>query len=331
MPSDTITDLDQAPQNEPQILTATVTDSVAGKRLDLALSQLFEQYSRARLQQWIKSGRVSVENEQRKAKDKVYLGENIVMKVEADVEVVWQPEDMPLDIIYEDDDILVINKPVGLVVHPAPGHATGTLCNGLLHHVANAVNLPRAGVVHRLDKDTSGIMVVAKTLSAHCYLVETLQAREISREYIALVLGEVTAGGTVDAPIGRHKVDRKRMAVLGDLDSAGKHAVTHYRIRQRYHAYTLLDVKLETGRTHQIRVHMAHINFAIVGDPVYGGRMRTPKDCSETLRTAIQNFKRQALHAYQLTLKHPVTKEEMSWQAPLADDIQQLLSNLDEK
>jgi len=320
-----------APEKESQILTATVTDPVAGMRLDQALSHLFDQYSRARLQQWIKSGRVTVENQQRKAKEKVYLGESIVVKVEDDVEVVWLPEDIPIDIIYEDDEILVINKPVGMVVHPAPGHSSGTLCNALLNHVPNAVNLPRAGVVHRLDKDTSGIMVVAKTLSAHCFLVETLQAREISREYIALVQGEVTAGGTVDAPMGRHKVDRKRMAVLGDLDSAGKHAVTHYRIRTRYHAYTLLDVKLETGRTHQIRVHMAHIHFPIVGDPVYGGRMRMPKDCSETMRAAIQHFKRQALHAYQLTLTHPTTKEEMSWQAPLADDIQQLLSNLEEK
>jgi len=316
---------------EPETLTATVTESVAGKRLDQALSLLFNNYSRARLQQWIKAGRVTVEAQQRKSKDKVYLGENIILQVEADVEVVWQPEDIPLNILYEDDDIIVINKPVGLVIHPAPGHASGTLCNALLYHVPNAVNLPRAGVVHRLDKDTSGIMIVAKTLSAHSSLVESLQAREISREYIALVYGETTAGGTVDAPIGRHKVDRKRMAVLGDLDSAGKHAVTHYRIRQRYHAYTLLDVKLETGRTHQIRVHMAHIHSPIVGDHVYGGRIRIPKQCSENLRTAIQQFKRQALHAYQLTLKHPITKEEMSWQAPLADDIVQLLSNLEEK
>ena len=316
---------------ESETLTATVTESVAGKRLDQALSLLFNDYSRARLQQWVKAGRVTVEAQQRKSKDKVYLGENIVMQVEADIEVVWQPEDIPLNILYEDDDIIVINKPVGLVIHPAPGHASGTLCNALLHHVPNAMNLPRAGVVHRLDKDTSGIMIVAKTLSAHSSLVESLQAREISREYIALVYGETTAGGTVDAPIGRHKVDRKRMAVLGDLDSAGKHAVTHYRIRQRYHSYTLLDIKLETGRTHQIRVHMAHIHSPIVGDHVYGGRIRIPKQCSENLRTAIQQFKRQALHAHQLTLQHPITKEKMSWQAPLADDIVQLLSNLEEK
>ncbi len=318
-------------QQEPEILTATVTEATAGKRLDQALSLLFDKYSRARLQQWIKSGRVTVENQQRKPKDKVYLGESIVMQVEADVEVVWQPEDIPLDILHEDDDIIVINKPVGMVVHPAPGHASGTLCNALLHHVSNAGNLPRAGVVHRLDKDTSGIMVVAKTLSAHCSLVESLQAREISREYIALVYGETTAGGTVDAPIGRHKADRKRMAVLGDLDSGAKHAVTHYRIRQRYHAYTLLDVKLETGRTHQIRVHMGHIHSPIVGDPVYGGRARIPKQCSESLRNAIQQFKRQALHAWQLSLQHPSTKELMSWQAPLADDIEQLLQHLEKK
>lgn len=314
-----------------QTLTATVNEAVAGKRLDQALSQLFDNYSRARLQQWIKSGRVTVENQQRKAKDKVYLGENIILQVEADVEVVWQAEDIALDILHEDEEILVINKPVGLVVHPAPGHLSGTLCNALLHHVPHAENLPRAGVVHRLDKDTSGIMVVAKTLSAHTALVASLQVREISREYIALVHGETTAGGTVDAPIGRHKVDRKRMAVLGDLDTGAKHAVTHYRIRQRYHGYTLLDVKLETGRTHQIRVHMAHIHSPIVGDPVYGGRARIPKQCSDRLREAIQQFKRQALHAHQLTLAHPGTKEVMSWQAPLADDFKQLLSKLETK
>lgn len=318
-------------QDEPQILTATISDDATGKRLDQALSQMFDDYSRARLQQWIKSGRVTVEGQQRKAKDKVYVGEKIVMQVEADIEVTWEAEDLPLDIIYEDDDILVINKPVGLVVHPAPGHSSGTLCNGLLHKVPNAANLPRAGVVHRLDKDTSGIMVVAKTLSAHSSLVESLQAREIKREYIALVQGETTAGGTIDEPIGRHKVDRKRMAVLGDLDSGAKHAVTHYRIRQRFHSYTLLDVKLETGRTHQIRVHMAHIHSPIVGDPVYGGRARTPKNCSEELRHAIQRFKRQALHAFQLTLQHPITKQEMSWQAPLADDIKELLTSLEAK
>lgn len=316
-------------QADQQILKTVVPQSLSGMRLDQALSQLFEQYSRARLKQWIKAGLVTVENQQRKPKDKVYAGENIIVRVEAEVEVVWQAENIPLDILFEDDEIIVINKPVGMVVHPAPGHLNGTLCNALLHHVPNAENLPRAGVVHRLDKDTSGVMVVAKTLSAHCYLVEKLQAREIAREYIALVQGEMTAGGTVDAAIGRHKVDRKRMAVRGDLDSGAKHAVTHYRIRQRYHAYTLLDVKLETGRTHQIRVHMAHIHSPIVGDPVYGGRMRIPKQCSDSMREAIQQFKRQALHAYQLTLPHPATKEQMQWQAPLADDIQQLLTKLE--
>jgi len=314
-----------------EILTAIVSEAESGKRLDQALSLLFSEYSRARLQQWIKSGRVMVESQQRRSKDKVYSGESIAMQVEPEVEVVWQPENIPLNIIYEDNDIIVINKPVGMVVHPAPGHEAGTLCNALLYHVPDAANLPRAGVVHRLDKDTSGIMVVAKTLTAHSLLVQRLQAREISREYIALVQGELTAGGTVDAAIGRHKVDRKRMAVLNEFDTNAKHAITHYRIKQRYHAYTLLDVKLETGRTHQIRVHMAHIQHPIVGDPVYGGRNRLPKNCSESLRQAIQNFKRQALHAFQLSLKHPVSNQDMSWQAPLADDIQQLLTELEVK
>jgi len=317
--------------SDEQLFLVIVPETQDGKRLDQALSQLFDQYSRARLKQWILSERVTVEGQQRRPKDKVYAGEAITLRVEDEVEVVWQAEDIPLNIIYEDDELLVINKPVGMVVHPAPGHSVGTLCNALLHHVPNAVNLPRAGVVHRLDKDTSGITVVAKTLSAHCYLVEQLQERNIKREYIALVQGEMTAGGTVDAQIGRHKVDRKRMAVLADLDTGGKHAVTHYRIRKRYKTFTLLDVKLETGRTHQIRVHMAHIHYAIVGDPVYGGRIRTPKGCSVELREFIQQFKRQALHAYQLTLDHPVTKEQMQWQAPLADDIEKLLSKLDAK
>ena len=317
------------PLEKQQRLEALVPKALTGMRLDQVLSKLFEQYSRARLKQWIQSGRVTVEQQQRKPKDKVHAGETVVVMVESEVEVVWQPENIPLDILFEDDEILVINKPVGMVVHPAPGHANGTLCNALLHHVPAAVNLPRAGVVHRLDKDTSGVMVVAKTLRAHCYLVEKLQAREITREYIALVQGEMTAGGTIDAPIGRHKVDRKRMAVRGELDSGVKHAVTHYRIRQRYHGYTLLDVKLETGRTHQIRVHMAHIHYPIVGDMVYGGRVRLPKQCSNTLREAIQQFKRQALHAYQLTLTHPLTHEQLQWQAPLADDIQKLLTQLE--
>ena len=314
-----------------EILNAIVPEAAAGKRLDQALSLMFSNYSRARLQQWIKLGRVTVENQQRRAKDKVYLGESIVMQVEADVEVVWQPEAIPLDILYEDEDIIVINKPVGLVVHPAPGHETGTLSNALLHHVPQVENLPRAGIVHRLDKDTSGIMVAAKSLSAHHALVASLQAREISRDYIALVYGESTAGATIDAPIGRHKADRKRMAVLSELDSTAKHAVTHYRIRQRFVGYTLLDVKLETGRTHQIRVHMAYIHSPIVGDPVYGGRVKIPKNCSEETRLAVQHFKRQALHAHQLTLEHPSTHEVMSWQAPLADDIEQLLLKLEAK
>ena len=312
-----------------QILTAIVPESATGKRFDQALVLIFEQYSRARLQQWIKAGRATVEGQQRKAKEKVYSGEKITLSVEADVEVSWQAEAISLDIIFEDEEILIINKPVGMVVHPAPGHHSGTLCNALLYHVPQAENLPRAGVVHRLDKDTSGIMVVAKTLSAHHFLVDSLQQRDISREYIALVNGEMTAGGTVDAPIGRHKVDRKRMAVLNEYDSGAKHAVTHYRIRQRFKGYTLLDIKLETGRTHQIRVHMAYIHYPIVGDPVYAGRNKIPKDCSVEIREAVQGFKRQALHAYQLTLQHPATKQQMSWQAPLADDIEQLLSQLE--
>jgi 23S rRNA pseudouridine1911/1915/1917 synthase len=228
--------------------------------------------------------------------------------------------------VFEDDDLLVINKPPGLVVHPAAGNPDGTLLNALLHHAPDLAALPRAGIVHRLDKDTSGLMMVARNLAAHTRLVADLQARDIRREYLAVVNTVLTAGGEVDAPIGRHPVDRKRMAVV----SGGKPAVTHYRVVERYRAHTLVRLRLETGRTHQIRVHMAHIHCPVTGDPVYGGRLRQPRGAGELLRTVLQGFRRQALHAERLAFRHPGSGEPVSWEAPVPPDMQELIEALRE-
>ncbi len=297
-------------------------EDVAGKRLDQALAQLFPQYSRSRLTQWVKDGRVLVDGEVLKPKDRVLGGEEVSLEPEVEADTQFQAEDIPLNIVYEDEAILVINKPPGLVVHPAAGNWSGTLQNGLLFHDPELAKVPRAGIVHRLDKETSGLMVVARTLEAHTSLVTQLQERTVKREYLALVQGQVISGGMVDEPIGRHPVDRKRMAVV----ASGKPAITHYLVEERFEGYTLLRVSLETGRTHQIRVHMAHIRFPMVGDPVYGGRARIPAGLSEEVREAILKFPRQALHATRLGLVHPVTGEEMQWEAPLPEDMQELLS-----
>jgi 23S rRNA pseudouridine1911/1915/1917 synthase len=301
-------------------------EDLAGKRLDQALAQLFPQYSRSRLTQWVRDGRVLVDGEVLKPKDKVLGGEEISLEPEVEADTQFQAEDIPLNIVYEDEGILIINKPPGLVVHPAAGNWSGTLQNGLLFHDPELAKVPRAGIVHRLDKETSGLMVVARTLEAHTSLVTQLQERTVKREYLALVQGQVISGGMVDEPIGRHPVDRKRMAVV----ASGKPAITHYLIEERFEGYTLLRVSLETGRTHQIRVHMAHIRFPMVGDPVYGGRARIPAGLSEEVREAILKFPRQALHATRLGLVHPVTGEEMQWEAPLPEDMQALLSSMRE-
>jgi 23S rRNA pseudouridine1911/1915/1917 synthase len=301
-------------------------EDVAGKRLDQALAQLFPQYSRSRLTQWVKDGRVLVDGEVLKPKDKVLGGEEVSLEPEVEADTQFQAEDIPLNIVYEDEAILVINKPPGLVVHPAAGNWSGTLQNGLLFHDPELAKVPRAGIVHRLDKETSGLMVVARTLEAHTSLVTQLQERTVKREYLALVQGQVISGGMVEEPIGRHPVDRKRMAVV----ASGKPAITHYLVEERFEGYTLLRVSLETGRTHQIRVHMAHIRFPMVGDPVYGGRARIPAGLSEEVREAILKFPRQALHATRLGLVHPVTGEEMQWEAPLPEDMQALLSSMRE-
>ncbi len=306
------------------ILTARVPDELAGMRLDQCLAEMFPDYSRSKLQTWVKAGRVLVDGEVLKGREKLDGGEEIELDAEAEQVVEYTAEDIPLHIIYEDDALLIINKPAGLVVHPAVGNWNGTLVNALLNHAPNLNTLPRAGIVHRIDKDTSGLLMVAKTLQAHNSLIEQLQERSIHREYLALVKGWMTAGGSVDEPIGRHPVDRKRNAVRRD----GKEAVTHYRLEQRFKRHTLIRVKLETGRTHQIRVHMTHINYPLVGDPVYGGRFQMPADCSPALAEALRNFKRQALHATKLGLEHPETGEYLEWEQPMPEDMQNLINLL---
>jgi len=305
--------------------SATVPPEMDGMRLDLVLAALFTDYSRSRLQQWIREGHVQVDGQDCRAKDKVMAGQAVSVRTQSTPQGEWEAEALPLDIVYEDAHILVINKPVGLVVHPAAGNYTGTLLNALLHHAPELKNIPRAGIVHRLDKDTTGLLVIARDLASHKYLVEQLQARNVEREYLAVVQGVMTAGGTVDEPIGRHPVNRKKMAVVEN----GKPAVTHYRVMQRYRAHTLVKVKLETGRTHQIRVHMAYIHYPLVGDSTYAGRLKLPAGCSEELRTALRKFHRQALHAYRLALEHPVTHEQLAWEAPIPADIQELIDILE--
>ena len=305
-------------------LVAEVPYEMAGMRLDQVLAELFADYSRSKLQIWVKSGRVQVNGLSLKPKDKLEGGEEIILDAEAEIVITSEPEKIPLDIIYEDESLLIVNKPAGLVVHPAVGNWHGTLLNALLHHDSNLETLPRAGIVHRIDKETSGLLMIAKTLQAHNSLTQQLQDRAITREYLAITRGRMTAGGTVDEPIARHPTDRKRYAVR----ESGKDSVTHYRVERRFTRHTFVQDKLETGRTHQIRVHMSHIRFPLVGDQVYGGRFQMPAGCSETLEKELRSFKRQALHAAKLGLLHPVTNEYLEWVQPLPDDMARLLAAL---
>ncbi len=314
-------------ENTSKVLEFTVPELVLGERLDIIVAQLCPQFSRSQLQKWIKSGDILLNGKPSKTRDKVYTDDTIRVIPVLSEKTYDKPEAIKLDIVFEDDDLLVINKPVGLVVHPGAGNLTGTLVNGLLAHNESQKNLPRAGIVHRLDKDTTGLMMVAKTLEAHTALVNQLQAREVKREYLALVSGEVIAGATIEANIGRHPRDRKRMNVTA---MGGKTAITHYRIEQRLLKHTLLRVNLETGRTHQIRVHLAWKHMPIVGDKTYGGRTRVPKDIEEDLRVALQQFPRQALHATRLTIIHPRTDEEISWEVGMPDDMRGLVDLLNE-
>lgn len=309
-------------------LQALVPDELDGGRLDQAAAQLFPDYSRSRLQSWIKKGALCADGRQCRPRDKVTGGALLELDAELEREISWQAQDIALDIVYEDDSILVLNKPAGLVVHPAAGHADGTLVNALLAHAPELEQLPRGGIVHRLDMETSGIMVVARTLSAHHNLVEQLQARTVKREYTAVCIGAMTGGGTIDAPMGRHPKQRKKMAVLA---AGGKPAITHYRIARRFGHHTQIKVNLETGRTHQIRVHMAHRHYPLVGDPVYGGRPRIPQGASQILIDTLRGFSRQALHARVLGLVHPASKEQLQFECPLPPDMIELLSVLQQE
>lgn len=310
-----------------QQIISKVPPEMDGQRLDQVVASLCPQYSRSQLQKWIKAGHIRVDNKVLKPKERLTGGEEIVLDAILEPQTEFDAEAIPLDSVYEDDAIMVLNKPAGLVVHPAAGNWSGTLVNALLHYSPDLEMLPRAGIVHRLDKDTTGLMVVAKTLEAHTALVAALQERDVSREYLALVHGNVVAGSTIEANIGRHPVDRKRQAVT----EGGKEAITHYRIEERFTHHTLLRVSLETGRTHQIRVHLSHKHMPIVGDQVYGGRPRFPAGASETVRQAVQQFPRQALHATRLGLKHPTTGEFMQWEVPVPDDMAGLLITLRSK
>lgn len=311
--------------SESESLQLVIPPHLAGQRLDQALAELVPDYSRSRLQQWIKSGRITVDGEKSRPREKLRGNEKISIQIEHEPQTSWQAEDVAIDIVYEDEAIIVINKPAGLVVHPGTGNQTGTLVNGLLHHDEKLIEVPRSGIVHRLDKDTTGLLVVARTMAAHTQLVERLQARDVKREYEAIATGTMTAGGTIDEPMGRHPTQRTRMAVLV---SGGKPAITHYRVKQRFRAHTHIQVNLETGRTHQIRVHMAHIRHPLVGDKVYGGRLRLPPKSSETFIDALRAFPRQALHAARLGFVHPLTQQEVEWSVPLPADMTALLQVL---
>lgn len=303
--------------NETETFEATVPDEWAGERVDQALVKLFPDYSRSRLQTWLKDGQILINGESKRAKDKILGGEQVRLQVVLVSENHWEPENIPLNIIYEDEHLLVINKSAGMVVHPAAGNYNGTMLNALLHHAPELEAIPRAGIVHRLDKETSGLLVVARTLQSQKLLVEQLQARSFLREYDAIVNGLVTAGNTINQPIGRHRINRKRMAV----DSNGKAAITHYRVNERYRLHTKLTVKLETGRTHQIRVHMAYVNHPLLGDPVYGGRFKIPPASDASFVETLKKFRRQALHARHLGLIHPATNEFIEWDVEVPQDM----------
>jgi 23S rRNA pseudouridine1911/1915/1917 synthase len=305
-------------------LSAIVPDSSAGRRFDAVLAELFPDYSRSRLAAWIKSGDARLDGREVRPRDPVRGGETVTLTVVLEVQTHSEPEEIALDVLYEDEHVFVINKPAGLVVHPGAGNPTGTLVNALLHRDPALNALPRAGIVHRLDKDTSGVMVVARTLPAHTALIEQLSSREVHRQYLAIVVGALVSGGTANAAIDRHPRDRIRMAVRDD----GKDAVTHFRLRERFRAHTLLECRLETGRTHQIRVHMQHLKHPIIGDPLYGGPLKLPKGATPELIEALRGFRRQALHAEVLEFAHPVTGEPVRCTAPVPDDMRALIKVL---
>jgi 23S rRNA pseudouridine1911/1915/1917 synthase len=309
------------------VIEKQLTEAHAGKRLDVVLAELFPDLSRSHLKSWIEQGLVLVGGRQVKAKTRMAGDEQLqVTPIENDDSSRVVAEDIPLDIIYQDSDIIVINKPADMVVHPAAGVYSGTVQNALLFYDPGLASIPRAGIVHRLDKDTTGLMVVARTLSAHKYLVDQIQRHDVIREYQAVVHGVLTGGGKVDQPIGRHPRDRVRMAVREN----GREAVTHYRLLKRFREHSHIQVQLETGRTHQIRVHMSYLRHPLVGDPVYSGRHRLPPGATQTLVDFLQHFRRQALHAWRLHFMHPVSGEPVQFEADLPEDMQQLLQLLED-
>ena len=312
-------DLDDSGDSD--TLTVEVPLALAGRRFDQALAELFPEHSRSRLSEWIKSGAARLDGRTVKPRDPVHGGEQATLAVRLDVQTHAEPEPIAVTVLHRDPHVLVIDKPAGLVVHPGAGNPRGTLVNALLNLDPGLAELPRAGIVHRLDKDTSGVMVIARTLLAHTALVAQLAARDVGRQYLALVAGPMIAGGTVDAPIGRHPRDRIRMAVVGN----GRPAVTHYRVAERFRSHTLVECRLETGRTHQIRVHMAHIRHPIIGDPLYA-RLTQPKGASEALLAALRGFRRQALHAQRLSFRHPIDDQPITVEAAMPEDMQHLLA-----
>ena len=303
-----------------------IPDRLIGQRIDSAMAQMLPDYSRSKITTWVRSGGALINGKTFKPKEKILGGEIVTLNIKAEKTNDWKAEDIPLDIVFEDNDIIVVNKPVGLVTHPGAGNWTGTLANALLHYDPSLANLDRAGIVHRLDKNTSGLMVVARSELAQKNLVEQLQTHAVSREYSAIVYGHMISGGTVDEPIGRDPKDRIRQAVVED----GKDAVTHYRVIDRFAHHTHVKAILETGRTHQIRVHLSYIGHPLIADPMYGGKIRFPKKADDHLKNTLKKFNRQALHAKKLTLTHPITLEQMSWKAPLPQDLQDLLKVLQE-
>lgn len=311
--------------NELIQIDTVIPEEMSGKRLDQALAKLLPEHSRARLQGWIRDGYVLIDKKKMRPRDKIQGGEQVEIQAEIEVQVSASPENIPLEIIFEDEYLIIINKPAGLIVHPGAGNPQHTLMNALLHHDQKLDQVPRAGIVHRLDKDTSGLLVIARTPQSHTSLVKQLQTRDMHREYVTIVSGVMTAGGTIDQPIGRHPKHRTRMAIVKN----GRTAITHYRIIRKYRHHSQLQVNLETGRTHQIRVHMTWYHHPIIGDPVYGAKKQLVKGMDSNLANIVTAFPRQALHARAIQLLHPHSDELMTWEAPIPEDITELIDSLE--
>ncbi len=312
----------------PEVVSHIVDAKQDGMRLDQVAALMFPEFSRSKLQAWIKSEKLLLDGNPGRSKDRVELDSVISLEAVAEQQQAWQAEDLPLNIVYQDGSILVINKPAGLVVHPGAGNSRGTLANAVLHHFPSQQDLPRAGIVHRLDKDTSGLLVLAMSQQAHQHLVQQLQSRTVKRQYFALAFGQPPIAGRIDKPIGRHLQQRQKMAVR---EHGGKPAITHYQTLQQYDGIAAMKMKLETGRTHQIRVHMAALGFPLIGDKTYGGSRNISTRYGENLRALLNTFPRQALHAQQLGLVHPHSGEQMEWQAGIPEDLKLLLNALDDE